>query len=602
MAEKSGKEPLELRGIGISSGVGYGQARVMAAAPLQLPQFKLKVSEVEKEITRLSKAVKSVDAEICQMMQRTPKQAPKEINSFLDVFKLLVNDPMMFDEVTRIIKEKQINAEWALAIHLEETKKLFENVSNEYLMERGDDVEQVVNRLQEELIGGRRQIQIQVRSAQEEVILVTNDLSLADVIWLTEYEELDLVGIITEKGGPNSHTAILSQTLFIPAVVGVTDARKLIHNGDRVFVDSNSGRILCNPQGEDVKEIEQKVQAQEKLYSEQYRARKRVAETKDRFKVRLLANVAMATGFDDILHLGAQGVGLYRSEYLFMGRRELPDEKEQEENYREIIEEMEGRPVTIRTLDVGGDKLLTPEVMKKGVFRVSAEEENPALGLRAIRFALANPSILLTQVRAILKAAYGKDVRILLPLISSVGEIKEAKKYIELAKQQLTEEKALFNERTPIGIMIELPAVAICPHKFLKEVDFASIGTNDLIQYTLGVDRGNAMVAPLFDELHPSVLKLLSSSAKAARQLSKPISVCGEMSGKPEYAPIFVGMGIEELSMSALQIPLVKQEIRELYKEQCSRLVGRMLRAEDSGEVRNILNRFRNKSLPHRGR
>lgn len=595
MGEKNKKNPVELQGIGISSGVGFGQARVMAAAPLQLPQFKVEATEVEKEISRLSKAIKSVDSEIRQMMKRTPKLAPKEINSFLEVFRLLVNDSTMLTEVSNIIKQKQVNAEWALAIHLEETKKIFENVSNAYLMERGDDVEQVVNRLQEDLIGGRRQIQIQVRAAQEEVILVTNDLSLADVIWLTEYEDLDLVGIITEKGGPNSHTAILSQTLFIPAVVGVTDARKLIHNGDRVFVDSNTGHIVCNPQGDEVKKILKKVSEQEKIFSEQYRARRRIAETRDHFKVRLMANVAMATGFDDILHLGAQGIGLYRSEYLFMGRRALPDEKEQEENYRTIIEEMEGRPVTIRTLDVGGDKLLAPDILKKGIFQTSDEEENPALGLRAIRFALANPNILLTQVRAILKAAYGKEVKILLPLVSTISEIKEAKKYIELAKQQLSDEKQAYNDKVPVGIMIELPAVAICPKTFLREVDFASIGTNDLIQYTLGVDRGNTLVAPLYNELHPSVLNLIASSAKAAIKLAKPISVCGEMSGKPEFAPIFVGMGIEELSMSALQIPLVKQEIRGLSKADCTKLVNKMLKAEDSLAAQNMLSRFQNK-------
>ena len=270
-----------------------------------------------------------------------------------------------------------------------------------------------------------------------------------------------------------------------------------------------------------------------------------MAETKDKFRVTLKANVAMVSGLDEILHLGAQGVGLFRSEYLFMGRDNLPEEREQMESYRELIDTMAGRPVTIRTIDVGGDKLLSAEARKRNYFSSAEKEDNPALGLRAIRFTLANPNLFITQIRAILRAASGADVRIMLPMISSLQEIREAKRYIELAKTQLREEKLEFNEFVPVGIMIELPAAVICAEELLAEADFASLGTNDLIQYTLGVDRGNPSVAPLYDECHPAVLRLIRAAVKAAQKQNKPISICGEMGGRREMVPFFLGLGIK---------------------------------------------------------
>lgn len=540
MSEKLVSQRQELRGVGVSSGIGFGHARVMQTSSLQVPRYSVTAEDVDKEIGRLRKSVSSVSRELDQMIRRSPKKAPKEVKTFLEVFKLLVNDSTMFDDVSDRIQTQQINVEWALQKHLEDMLKLFDSLTDAYLAERSDDIVHVIRRLQEELTGERRKIQEKVRNAQSEVILVTNDLSIADVIWLTEYEELDLVGIVTEKGGPTSHTALLSQTLFIPAVVGVAGALSVIKNNDRIFVDSNSGQIICNPTASEIKEIERNVKAQEKKYSQLYRARRRVAETKDKFRVTLKANVAMVSGLDEILHLGAQGVGLFRSEYLFMGRDNLPEEREQMESYRELIDTMAGRPVTIRTIDVGGDKLLSAEARKRNYFSSAEKEDNPALGLRAIRFTLANPNLFITQIRAILRAASGADVRIMLPMISSLQEIREAKRYIELAKTQLREEKLEFNEFVPVGIMIELPAAVICAEELLAEADFASLGTNDLIQYTLGVDRGNPSVAPLYDECHPAVLRLIRAAVKAAQKQNKPISICGEMGGRRELSLIHI--------------------------------------------------------------
>ncbi len=595
MAETKEHSRKELRGIGVSSGLGFGKARVMAMAPLQLPQYSITKDKVPAEKARLAKAITSVNKEINQMLKRTPKRAPKELKSFLEMFKMLINDQTMKEEVENIIADRLINVEWALALHLEEIKSVFENMTDSYLAERGDDIEHAVNRLQEELLGKGSRLQAEVKSALDEVILVTNDLSLADVIWLTEFEALDLVGIITEKGGPTSHTAVLSQTLFIPAVVGVAGARSMIDDGDLLYVDSNTGQIICNPTPEETEEIKEKVREQENLYSEFYRARRRVAETKDRrHKVKLMANVAMIAGLDEILHQGAQGVGLYRSEYLFMGRNKLPDEEEQYENYKELIEAMGGRPVTIRTLDVGGDKLLSREAKEANVPAglLNEEEENPALGLRAIRFTLANPTLFMTQIRAILRAAYKENVKILLPMISSIFEIKEAKRYIETVKKQLETEGIPYNPDVPVGIMVEVPAVAIKPEAFLREVDFASLGTNDLVQYSLAVDRGNPSVAPIYNECHPSVLYLIANTIKVAKKLGKPVSICGEMGGKRKFAPFFIGLGCEELSMAAMQIPKVKKQIRKLNKEDCERFARLLLRKETAPDVKETIEKF----------
>ena len=597
MSEKLVSQRQELRGVGVSSGIGFGHARVMQTSSLQVPRYSVTAEDVDKEIGRLRKSVSSVSRELDQMIRRSPKKAPKEVKTFLEVFKLLVNDSTMFDDVSDRIQTQQINVEWALQKHLEDMLKLFDSLTDAYLAERSDDIVHVIRRLQEELTGERRKIQEKVRNAQSEVILVTNDLSIADVIWLTEYEELDLVGIVTEKGGPTSHTALLSQTLFIPAVVGVAGALSVIKNNDRIFVDSNSGQIICNPTASEIKEIERKVKAQEKKYSQLYRARRRVAETKDKFRVTLKANVAMVSGLDEILHLGAQGVGLFRSEYLFMGRDNLPEEREQMESYRELIDTMAGRPVTIRTIDVGGDKLLSAEARKRNYFSSAEKEDNPALGLRAIRFTLANPNLFITQIRAILRAASGADVRIMLPMISSLQEIREAKRYIELAKTQLREEKLEFNEFVPVGIMIELPAAVICAEELLAEADFASLGTNDLIQYTLGVDRGNPSVAPLYDECHPAVLRLIRAAVKAAQKQNKPISICGEMGGRREMVPFFLGLGISELSMVPMQIPIVKEMIRSLKRSSCQRLTLKLVKSRDSGEVRKLLEQFTEKGV-----
>ena len=597
MSEKLVSQRQELRGVGVSSGIGFGHARVMQTSSLQVPRYSVTAEDVDKEIGRLRKSVSSVSRELDQMIRRSPKKAPKEVKTFLEVFKLLVNDSTMFDDVSDRIQTQQINVEWALQKHLEDMLKLFDSLTDAYLAERSDDIVHVIRRLQEELTGERRKIQEKVRNAQSEVILVTNDLSIADVIWLTEYEELDLVGIVTEKGGPTSHTALLSQTLFIPAVVGVAGALSVIKNNDRIFVDSNSGQIICNPTASEIKEIERNVKAQEKKYSQLYRARRRVAETKDKFRVTLKANVAMVSGLDEILHLGAQGVGLFRSEYLFMGRDNLPEEREQMESYRELIDTMAGRPVTIRTIDVGGDKLLSAEARKRNYFSSAEKEDNPALGLRAIRFTLANPNLFITQIRAILRAASGADVRIMLPMISSLQEFREAKRYIELAKTQLREEKLEFNEFVPVGIMIELPAAVICAEELLAEADFASLGTNDLIQYTLGVDRGNPSVAPLYDECHPAVLRLIRAAVKAAQKQNKPISICGEMGGRRERVPFFLGLGINELSMVPMQIPIVKEMIRSLKRSSCQRLTLKLVKSRDSGEVRKLLEQFTEKGV-----
>lgn len=594
MEINTGNNRFELKGVGISSGIGFGTARVMAKAPIQLPQYEISETQVPLEIKRFIKARTKVNQEINKLGKRAPKNAPKEISSFLEMYRLLLNDTTLEENVLNLVKTEHINVEWALAKHLEGIKKVFENLSDSYLAERGDDIEHVVRRLQTELMGKRTAIQEEIKADEGEVILVTSDLSLTDVIWLTEYEDLDVVGIVTEKGGATSHTAVLSQTLFIPAIVGVSGARDQIKSGNKVFIDSEKGILVCNPTEEECKEIQERVEEQEKRQSRYYRARRRVAETTDKYRLQLLANVAMCSGVEEILHQGAQGIGLFRSEYLFLGRNELPDEQEQYENYSSLIDVMGEKPITIRTLDVGGDKILNQEARlnNSAIKGLAEKEDNPALGLRAIRFSLASPDLFLTQIRAILRASTRGKIKIMLPLISNLNEIRTAKKYIETAKSQLRAKNIPFNEEIPLGIMIEVPAVAYRPGDFLKEVDFASIGTNDLIQYTLAVDRGNVAVAPLYDSYHPAILHLINNVAKSSKKLGVPVSICGEMGGDPELAPLFIGMGIKNLSMSAMQIPMVKEVIRSVSYTECERLTERVLKLSESEQIRQSMKKF----------
>ncbi len=594
MPEKAAQERKELHGIGVSSGIGLGRARVMAIAPLKLPQYSIQKKQIKSELQRFNKAVAAISKETSQLLSHTPKHAPKEMKSFLEMFRMLVTDETLAEEVKKIVTERLINVEWALAQHLEEVKNVFENMGDTYLSARGDDIEHAINRIQEELLGTSRKIREEIHTSFDEVILVTNNLSLSDVIWLTEYEDLDLVGIITEKGGPTSHTAVLSQTLFIPAVVGVPGARAQIKNGDLLYVDSNQGTILCNPTPTELIKISEQVQKQEELYSELYRIKHNLAITKDKHRVKLLANVAMVNTIEDVLEQGAQGIGLFRSEYMFLGRNKLPDENEQYESYKELIEEMGGREVTIRTLDVGGDKLLNTDakLASASISYFAETEENPALGLRAIRFSLANPKLFVTQVKAILRAAYKQKVRIMLPLVSSIEEIQEAKRLIASAKRQLESAQKNYNPNVPVGIMIEVPSVAIKAKDFLAEVDFASIGTNDLVQYTMAVDRGNPSVAPIYDECQPAVLWQLANVAKIAQKEGIDVSVCGEMAGKSEFVPIFIGMGFKKLSMAAMQIPKIKHEIRKLTKADCELLVKKLMRQKTAKAVREQLKKF----------
>ncbi len=597
MVEKIASERKVLHGIGVSNGLGWGRARVMAIAPLKLPQYPIKEDQIKSELQRLQKAITGVNRELTAMLKRTPKKAPKELKSFLEMFRMLINDETLYEEVERIVRDRLINVEWALAIHLEEVKSVFENMTDSYLSERGDDIEHAVNRLQQELAGVSRKMpeekETEANVPQDEVVLVTSDLSLADVIWLTQYEDLDLVGIITEKGGPTSHTAVLSQTLFIPAVVGVTGARGQIKNGEIIFIDAAQGTIICNPTEQEIIDIAKKIQVEEDQAARFAKSRRTKAITKDRHKVKLMANVAMVAGLDDVLEQGAEGIGLYRSEYLFMGRDRLPDEEEQYLSYKNLIDSMDGREVIIRTLDVGGDKLLNATAKVGNTVAATFEDEtNPALGLRAIRFSMANPNLFLTQLKAIMRAAYKENVKIMLPMISSVEEIKEAKRYIKAAKSQLIAEKMEFNPDIPLGIMVEVPAVALRPLDYLSEVTFGSIGTNDLIQYTLAVDRGNPTVAPLYDEFNPSVLQLIANVAKAGDELKMKISICGEMGGKRLLIPFFVGIGLTELSMAAMQIPIAKRLIRHIKKADCEKLAENVLSLKTGKEVKERLEVF----------
>jgi phosphoenolpyruvate-protein phosphotransferase (PTS system enzyme I) len=402
-----------------------------------------------------------------------------------------------------------------------------------------------------------------------------------------------LAGFVTELGGPTSHTAILARSLGLPAVLGVANARAAVGEGDLVIVDADAGRVLVKPEPEDLERYRQRLKEQTEHRVQLRRLKGKIARTRDGVAIELLANIEMPEDARDALEAGADGIGLFRSEFLFMNRAELPTEDEQYDAYARVARAMKGKPVVIRTLDIGADKVLTPEARHGLGLAQGAptEESNPALGLRAIRYCLAYPELFLTQLRAILRASSVGTVRILVPMLAHVHEIEQALAFVARAREQLKERKQKFDARVPVGGMIEVPGAALSLPAFVKRLKFLSIGTNDLIQYTLAIDRADSAVAHLYDEMHPAVLQLVAETIRVGEKARVPVSICGEMAGDLDLTGLLLGMGLRQFSMHPSQILGVKERVLRTTRASARRLATRVLRAHDPIEIRKMLER-----------
>jgi phosphotransferase system enzyme I (PtsI) len=545
-----------LHGIPVSRGISIGRAHLLTPAALDVKHYLVPEEQLEAEVRRLQDAIAEVHRGLQALWTDLPRDAPTELGAFIDVHALILSDPMISEAPLDIIRTRHYNAEWALVTQIDELSAQFDEIEDEYLRERKADIQQVAERVLKVLMGTAQIEPPRVTSAdqyQPQMIVVAHDISPADML---QFRDRSFIGFVTDVGGQNSHTAIVARSLDIPAAVGMSQASQLIEQDDWVIIDGDAGVVIANPSALVLEQYRARQAALLKARKKLLKLKKTPAITRDGTPITLLANIELPDDCATALEQGAVGVGLFRSEFLFMGRgghaHRIPSEDEQFEQYRRAVVAMKGRPVVIRTLDIGADKPLD---------QTEHTALNPALGLRAIRYCLAEPQLFLTQLRAILRAsAYGK-VRVLIPMLAHAFEIDQSLAMIEQAKAQLRDAGQKFDEKVEVGAMIEIPAAALALPMFVRRMDFLSIGTNDLIQYTLAIDRVDYEVAHLYNPLHPAVLQLIAMTIAAGKKAGIDVAVCGEMAGDVKLTRLLLGMGLREFSMHPAQLLAVKQEI-----------------------------------------
>lgn len=575
-----------LHGLAVSAGIAIGRAHLVSHATLEVAHYQIREKDIAAELERFESALSTVRSELDHLLrgEASSPGMPTELSAFVDIHTLILADPLLSETPKQLISERRCNAEWALVQQMEQLVAQFDEIDDAYLRERKHDVVQVVERVLKALMGKPRKLSR--RGKDEDLIIVAHDLSPADTI---QFKNLKIGGFVTDLGGATSHTAIVARSLAIPAVVGLHHARPMVREDDLVIVDGTRGVLIVEP---DARVLEEYRLRKTELELERSKLRRLLtarAATLDGEDILLEANIELPQDIEQVKAVGAAGIGLFRTEFLFMNRDELPDEEEQFEAYRAITKAMAGKPVTIRTLDIGADKTARALPMPGGAER---QAPNPALGLRAIRYCLAEPQMFLAQLRAILRASHYGQVRILIPMLAHALEIEHTLGMVEYAKTQLREKRCKFDESIAVGGMIEIPAAALALGPFLRRLRFLSIGTNDLIQYTLGIDRTDESVAHLYDPLHPAVLKLVSSTIQAAHRAEIPVAVCGEMAGDARMTRLLIGMGLREFSMHPSQILEVKQQVVMSDAEQLTNRVGRLLRLDEPERIREQLEKL----------
>lgn len=569
-----------IHGIGVSGGIAVGHAHLFHGMSTEVAHYEIASHDVGREQRRYDRAVKEVRDELQALTDDVLHGPASELAPFVNVHRMLLEDAAFSEAPRDIIREQRCNAEWALRSQLDELTAQFGDIEDEYLREREADVRQVAERVLAALAGSRRRLPVKPAREDAEMILVARDLSPADVILFHEHP---FAAFLTDMGGATSHTAIIARSMAMPAVVALHHSRSLIREDELIVVDGNEGIVVVNPSPAALAEYRLR-QNQERLAREKLRQiRSAPAITLDREPVGLHANIELPSDMDAVRESGATGIGLFRSEFLFMNRADLPSEDEQYEAYREVVDGMQGKPVTIRTLDIGADKALDGQ---------ENPAENPALGLRAIRYCLAEPKLFNAQLRAILRASRHGKAQILIPMICSQQEITLALAAVARAKAELKEEGVRFDPQVPVGAMIEIPAAAIALPMFIRSLDFLSIGTNDLIQYTLAIDRTDDAVAHLYDPLHPAILALVAGVIRTATRHGKPIAVCGEMAGDVRLTRLLLGFGLRHFSMHPASLLAVKQRILTTDLASIQATVAKVLRSDDPDRIASLVDKL----------
>jgi phosphotransferase system enzyme I (PtsI) len=573
-----------LHGIAVSKGIAIGKAVLISRAALEVSHYLIEPGKEELETQKLLDAFEQVRLELAQLRQGLPKDAPQEMAAFLDVHGMILADPALTEKPLKLIRTQRLNAAWALTTELNDLLEQFSEIEDAYLKERANDIRQVAERVLKALNTQQKDTLnesdlISPSDVGVDAIIVAHDIAPHDML---RFKEHAFTGFVTDLGGKTSHTAIVARSMEIPAVVGVRHASEMIRHGDWLVIDGEHGVVVVSPGEQLLSEYrllqEKAIQETRKLQELKYSRTTSV----DHVAIELLANIELPEDATQAVDLGAVGVGLFRSEFLFMDRKQaLPDEEQQYKEYRRVIELMHGLPVNIRTIDVGADKAL-------GAGSDLSETGTSPLGLRAIRWSLTEPEIFLTQLRAILRASAHGLARIMIPMLAHVKEIDETLRLIEKAKQQLYQRGQAFNPNIQVGAMIEVPAAALVLPLFINRFDFLSIGTNDLIQYTLAIDRADHAVAHLYDPYHPAILNLLSNIIDQAKRANIPVAVCGEMAGDPSMTKLLLGLGLIDFSMHFSQLLLVKREILGADVGLLKSRIGAVLQAiepEDQAEA-----------------
>ena len=581
-----------LHGVAAGKGIAIGQAHLITRGTAEVPQYDVSDDLIDAEVARFDTAIKATRKELEQLRSAIPENAPTELGAFISLHLMLLTDVTLSREPVDILKEQKINAEWALKQQSDKLAAQFDNIEDDYLRERKQDMLQVVRRIHNNLVGQSNDLNL-TEGLFEDTILIAHDLSPADTVL---FKEQRITAFVTDVGGPTSHTAILGRSLDIPSVIGLHNARRLITENETVIVDGINGVLIIDPDEVVLNEYRRLAREYRLHKRELNKLKKTAATTADGINIELLANIESAEDIKALHNFGADGVGLFRSEFLYLNRDSMPTEDEQYEVYAGIVKKLKGKNITIRTVDLGVDK--NPRWF--GQNSTPNGSLNPALGLTGIRLCLAEPVMFRTQMRAILRAAAHGPVRMMWPMITSLSEVRQCLIHLDTAQRQLTERGEAFGD-VGVGCMIEIPSAALTVGSILKLVDFISIGTNDLIQYILSVDRGDDSVSHLYQPGHPSVLKMLQHVIRTANRMEKDVSVCGEMAGDTAFTRILLGMGLRRFSMNPNNILSVKNIILHSNAGQLEGDTAKVIRCEDEEKSEKLIKQINSVSVEEEG-
>ena len=546
---------ISIQGISVSRGIAIGQVHCIKRDQIDVPEYLIRNTQIDSEILRLDNAITNARKELRAIRDHIPSSTSINISEFINTHLLMLEDNALTEEPKRIIKDRLCNAEWALKLQRDALVNVFDEMADAYLSTRKDDVGHVVNRILRILLKQKPLLDELPDEHLRGKVIVADDLTPADTVLMQHY---GIAAFATEFGGSTSHTAILARNLRIPAVVGLHSAKKLIKNDDLVILDGGSGIVLVNPDKTVLSYYIKKQNEVKKYYSSLEKLKDSPARSIDGIPITLMANIELPEDFETVRDIGAAGVGLYRTEFLYMNRNNPPDEEEHFQTYIKVTEALRGLPLTIRTVDLGADKEVD------GVGRQTSNiRSNPALGLRAVRLCLKEPEFFRPQLRAILRASAHGPIRIMIPMLTNTQEMQQVLFIIDELKLELKNKLIEFDQEIKVGGMIEVPASAICADIFADKLDFLSIGTNDLIQYTMAIDRINDEVNYLYDPLHPAVLRLIRTTIVAGQKANIPVSMCGEMAGEKEYTQLLLGLGLREFSMHPATLLEVKEIINK---------------------------------------